>query len=90
MRHTSIINTHPSVVTLIGDIGTDINGDVVVLDETLITIESKRLQAEYNTKQYQRDRVYPTIEEQLDYIYHNGIEAWKVDVIKPIKDAYPK
>ena len=32
---------------------------------------------------------YPPIEEQLDKIYHNGLDAWKAD-IKTIKDKYPK
>ena len=32
---------------------------------------------------------YPPLEEQLDKIYHNGINAWKAD-IKKIKDKYPK
>ena len=32
---------------------------------------------------------YPPIEDQLDKIYHNGIDAWKAD-IKVIKDKYPK
>ena len=32
---------------------------------------------------------YPPLEEQLDKIYHNGIDAWKAD-IKKIKDKYPK
>ena len=32
---------------------------------------------------------YPSIGEQLDKIYHSGIDAWKTD-IKPIKDKYPK
>ena len=32
---------------------------------------------------------YPPIEDQLDKIYHSGIDAWKVD-IKAIKDKYPK
>lgn len=35
-------------------------------------------------------RVYPSIADQLDYIYHNGVEAWKLDIIKPIKDEFPK
>ena len=37
-----------------------------------------------------RRNAYPSIGDQLDYIYHNGIEAWKLDIIKPIKDQYPK
>ena len=32
---------------------------------------------------------YPPLEEQLDKIYHSGIDAWKAD-IKKIKDKYPK
>jgi hypothetical protein len=36
-----------------------------------------------------RCAVYPSIEEQLDMIYHHGIDAWKT-VIKEIKDTYPK
>ena len=32
---------------------------------------------------------YPPIEDQLDKIYHSGVDAWKLD-IKAIKDKYPK
>ena len=32
---------------------------------------------------------YPSIEDQLDKIYHSGVAAWKKD-IKAIKDKYPK
>ena len=56
-------------------------------------IEAKmvEVQAEYDAKQYQRDRVseYPSMAEQLDDIYHNGIDAWKA-TIKITKDKYPK
>ena len=40
---------------------------------------------------YKRKRAaeYPTIEDQLDNIYHNGIDAWKA-TIKVTKDKYPK
>jgi len=37
----------------------------------------------------QRKAEYPSIEDQLDDIYHNGIDAWKAS-IKTIKDKYPK
>ena len=36
-----------------------------------------------------RKAEYPPLEEQLDKIYHSGIDAWKSD-IKAIKDKYPK
>ena len=60
--------------------------------EAEIQAEVQRLQAEYDANQYQRDRAteYPSMEDQLDYIYHNGIEAWKADMILPVKDKYPK
>ena len=32
---------------------------------------------------------YPSWNEQLDNIYHNGVDAWKAE-IKKIKDKYPK
>ena len=32
---------------------------------------------------------YPPIVDQLDKIYHSGVDAWKAD-IKVIKDKYPK
>jgi len=43
------------------------------------------------TQSVQQDRAaaYPSIEDQLDKIYHDGIDAWKAD-IKAVKDEYPK
>ena len=35
------------------------------------------------------ERIYPSIGDQLDDIYHNGIDGWKA-TIKAIKDKYPK
>ena len=36
-----------------------------------------------------RSAEYPPIVDQLDKIYHSGVDAWKADV-KAIKDKYPK
>ena len=36
-----------------------------------------------------RQAEYPTIIDQLDDLYHNGIDGWK-KTIKAIKDKYPK
>ena len=49
------------------------------------------LQTAYDNKKYQRDRAveYPAIVDQLDDIYHNGIDGWKA-TIKVTKDKYPK
>ena len=59
--------------------------------EEQIQAKLAELQADYDTKKYQRDRAvaYPSIADQLDKIYHSGIDAWKAD-IKAVKDAHPK
>ena len=36
-----------------------------------------------------REKEYPPLQDQLDKIYHSGVNAWKAD-IKAIKDKYPK
>ena len=43
-----------------------------------------------NEYQRQRARAYPSWTDQLDYIYHNGIDKWKTDVVDPVKAKYPK
>lgn len=45
----------------------------------------------YLAQQYARNRAeeFPSIPDQLDEIYHNGIDSWKV-VIKLTKDKFPK
>ena len=59
--------------------------------EAEITAEVTRLQAEYDNKEYQRQRAaaYPSIADQLDTIYHSGIDAWK-ETITAVKEAHPK
>ena len=46
---------------------------------------------EYNNG-YKRARQekYPSYGDQMDYIFHNGLDAWKEDMIQPIKDEFPK
>jgi hypothetical protein len=59
--------------------------------EAEITAEVARLQAEYDNNEYQRQRAqaYPSIADQLDKIYHEGIDAWKAQ-IAAVKQEYPK
>ena len=38
---------------------------------------------------YKREEEYPPIINQLDDLYHNGIDGWK-KTIKAVKDKYPK
>ena len=50
------------------------------------------LKADYDAQDYarKRDAEYPSIKDQLDKIYHEGIDKWKEDMIKPVKDKHPK
>jgi hypothetical protein len=59
--------------------------------ESEINAEIARLQAEYDAKQYQRDRAkeYPSFAEQFDTLYHGGYDAWKA-TIDSVKAKYPK
>lgn len=61
-----------------------------ITKEQILTKQSE-LQTEYDNNQYQRDRAkeYPSIVDQLDDIFHNGIDGWKA-TIQAIKDKYPK
>jgi len=81
----------------------DLNGDEyegIVWKDTEQTMPTKEevlaevevIKNEYIEKEYQRNRqaAYAPLAEQLDYIYHNGIEAWKTDMINPVKTKYPK
>ena len=59
-------------------------------------IEAKmaELQAEYDAKQYQRDRVreYPSWQDQMDMQYWdkiNNTSTWQ-DAVQAVKDKYPK
>lgn len=49
------------------------------------------LKKEIENTQYQRDRAkeYPSIQDQLDILYHGGYEVWKSEIEK-IKEKYPK
>ena len=40
---------------------------------------------------YKSDRAgaYPSIADQLDDIYHNGVDAWKANILS-VKQSYPK
>lgn len=59
--------------------------------EEELTTEIARLQSEYDSQDYARKRQkeYPSLTDQLDEIYHNGVDSWKA-TIKAIKDKYPK
>lgn len=61
--------------------------------EEQIATELARLQADYEAKQYQRNRAgeYPAIGDQLDALYHAGVFTGDMLAkIQAVKDKYPK
>jgi len=90
MKTQAIINLCPNASFRVeDDIVEWLSDDITQPKDAEIDAEVKRLQAQYDALQYQRDRIYPLIGDQLDEIYHNGIDEWK-KTIKAVKDAHPK
>ena len=67
----------------------DGNPNKITVDQ--IKVKQAEMQKAYDDAKYQRDRksAYPSIADQLDDLYHNGIDGWKA-TIKAVKDKYPK
>ena len=87
--HNAIRANHNSVISINGNtqetiVATDINNNEVNINWT--AVNSWIDPDEYK---YKRAAEYPSIVDQLDDIYHNGIDGWKT-TIKAVKDKYPK
>ena len=72
--------------------GLSVSDHTIVLDATDIDVQAMMDTYSESLKTYSDHRAssYPSIPEQLDYIYHNGIEKWKTDMVLPVKEKYPK
>ena len=85
MSYLNILyNSYPQIVRTDGDIAYDINDNIVEYDKVAI-------QAQVDAIAYKelRQAEYPSIADQLDTLYHGGLDAWKAQ-IKTVKDKYPK
>ena len=68
------------------------------ISKTDIEVKMVELQREYDANQYQRDRVYPSIGDQLDMLWHSIDQNPKLkseyfefyEAIKAVKIKYPK
>ena len=83
-----ILQLYSDAVSVINKAGTFTAKDK---DGKDITIDVSAVNTEFNKQNYknQREEEYPSVVDQLDDIYHNGIDAWKA-TIKATKDKYPK
>ena len=92
LDHEAIYKSYPTVVSIADSVGAfDKDGKSVTLEQSKIDATRATLDAEYAALEYSRNRAaeYPPVVDQLDLIYHSGIDAWKAK-IKETKDKYPK
>ena len=84
-KHSAIYKLYPSVTIIRGDVAYD-------KDEKEVSYDNDAVEALVASEAYKdlRAAEYPPLPEQLDYIYHNGVDAWKTDMIDPVKNKYPK
>ena len=84
-KKLAIVKLYPNIVTIRGDIAYDKNENIIEYDNDAVEeLIQKEAYKDLRAKEY------PAITDQLDYIYHNGIDAWKTDMIDPVKTKYPK
>jgi len=88
-KHEAIRETHNTVVTIRGND----QSDIVAFDDSgnSVTIDWTKVNNHITSNEYKEKRQaeYPSIVDQLDDIYHNGVDGWKT-TIKAVKDKYPK
>lgn len=85
MNHEAIYALYPNVVTVDDGAGAfDAQGNQVEIDMAAVDAWVNP-----NTYKSQRAQAYPSITDQLDLLYHGGIEEWKA-VITAVKLEYPK
>ena len=70
-RHDAVNNLYPEVRNQSDNDCFDEKGNPITVDEDKVKIEIARLQKILNDNQYQRDRQYPALGEQLDMLFHD-------------------
>jgi len=99
MIHKAVRNIYPKATTVAGDTLADItcsdaDGNSITIDDSALATEFARLEAEYDTQEYARNRKveYPEMADQLDMIYWDGVNETTThkDAIDAIKAKYPK
>ena len=83
-KHQAIYAVAPTTVTISGDEAFDAAGNPVSYDEAAV-----QAYIDANAYKEQRAQAYPSIADQLDQIYHEGVDAWK-ETISAVKAEYPK
>ena len=88
LDHEAIRKAYDNVVTIDDAAGAfDKDGNKVTLVQS--NIDAARVELAKLDYKAKRAAEYPSVVDQLDDIYHNGIDGWKA-TIKATKDKYPK
>ena len=82
--HDAIYALNSNVAVIRGDEAFDVSGNPVSYDEAAV-------QAYIDANAYKelRSAAYPSIADQLDQIYHEGLDAWKATILA-VKEEFPK
>ena len=83
-KYEAIYAVAPAVVTTRGDEAFDAAGNPVAYDEAAV-----QAYIDANAYKEQRAAAYPSIPDQLDLLYHGGMDAWKA-AITAVKEEFPK
>ena len=89
--HDAIRKAYPNAVTIDdgrGIFDKDEKDITSTIDQSLV--DAARVELAKEDYKWQRKEEYPDWGTQLDYIYHNGIDKWKTDIVDPVKTKYPK
>ena len=87
--HNAIYKAYPNVVMIDDSTGVfDANNNKVTVEQS--KIDAARVELNKENYKWARQKEYPNWGTQLDYIYHNGIDKWKTDIVDPVKNKYPK
>jgi len=85
MNHKAIYKLYSNVVLISDASGAfDAEGNKVTID-----IAAVNAWVDPDQYKYQRAAAYPSIADQLDTLYHSGIDAWKA-TITAVKEEFPK
>ena len=85
MNHKAIYTLYPQVVFISDATGAvDAEGNQVTID-----MDAVNAWVDPDQYKYSRANAYPSIADQLDTIYHEGLDAWKATILA-VKEEFPK
>jgi hypothetical protein len=68
----------------------EILGGTPSMEDVVQKVAELEYLEEIEAYKIQRAAEYPDFGSQLDYIYHNGVDSWKTNVVDPVKAKYSK